>query len=183
MRSPVSPEVNLQPKEIEPGLLAYECPRSGGFWVPLPAYEQWKAKQPAPAASPPPARDNSIPVAVDPKRTALICPESGVVMLRYKAGQGLPFHIDRSPATGGVWLDKGEWQALKQRGLHLDLNLIFTASYQRDLRSAEYAQSLEKVFQDRIGQSDFHRVAEFKEWMTRHPKHRDIMCYLSDTLK
>ena len=183
MRSPVSPEVNLQPKEIEPGLLAYECPQSGGYWIPLPAYEQWKAQQPASTASTPSGQNHSIPVTPDPKRTALICPESGVVMLRYKAGQGLPFHIDRSPATGGVWLDKGEWQALKQRGLHVDLNLIFTASYQRDLRSAEYAQSLEKVFQDRIGQPDFQRVAEFKQWMTRHPKHRDIMCYLSDKLK
>ena len=180
MRSPVSPEVNLQPKEIEPGLLGYECPQSGGYWIPLPAYEEWKAQQPASVASIPSGQVHSVPVTPDPKRTALICPESGVVMLRYKAGQGLPFHIDRSPATGGVWLDKGEWEALKQRGLHVDLNLIFTASYQRDLRSAEYAQSLEKVFQERIGQSDFQRVAEFKEWMTRHPKHRDIWCYLSD---
>ena len=180
MRSPVSPEVDLQSKEIEPGLLGYECPQSGGYWIPLQAYEQWKANQPplAETASLPP--DQAVSVGPDPKRTALICPESGVVMLRYKAGQGLPFHIDRSPATGGVWLDRGEWQALKQRGLHMELNLIFTASYQRDLRSAEYAQSLEKVFQERIGQADFQRVAEFKEWISRHPKHRDIMCYLSD---
>jgi Zn-finger nucleic acid-binding protein len=96
-------------------------------------------------------------------------------------GHGLQFHIDRSPATGGIWLDKGEWESLKQRGLHVNLNLIFTASYQRDLRSAEYAQSLEKVFQERIGQQDFERVAKFKEWMAHHPKRRDILCYLSDT--
>jgi Zn-finger nucleic acid-binding protein len=183
MRSPVFPDVNLQPKEIEPGLSAYECPQSGGFWIPLQAYEQWKAQRPA---MPAPAATNSspesfTPVAQDPKRPALICPESGVVMLRYKAGQGLPFHLDRSPATGGVWLDKGEWEALKQRGLHLDLSLIFTASYQRDQRAAEYAQSLEKVFEKRIGPSDFQRVAEFKEWMAQHPKHSDILCYLSDT--
>jgi len=183
MRSPVCPDVNLQPKEIEPGLLGYECPQSGGFWIPLAAYEQWKAKQPPLAGVASLASAEAVSVGPDPKRAALICPESGVVMLRYKAGHGLPFHIDRSPATGGVWLDKGEWQALKQKGLHLDLSLIFTASYQRDLRSAEYAQSLEKVFQDRIGQADFQRVAEFKEWMTGHPKHRDIWCYLSDTMK
>jgi len=104
-------------------------------------------------------------------------------MLRYKAGQGLAFHIDRSPSTGGVWLDKGEWEVLKQRGLQFDLNLVFTASYQRDLRSAEYAHSLEKAFQERIGPADFRRVAEFKDWMTQHAKRRDILCYLSDTLK
>jgi Zn-finger nucleic acid-binding protein len=180
MRSPVFPDVNLEPKEIEPGLQAFECPQSGGYWIPLQAYEQWKANQPAFTASQAAGPEPDVPVTNDPKRPALICPESGVVMLRYKAGPGLPFHIERSPATGGMWLDKGEWQALKQRGLHLDLNLVFTASYQRDLRSAEYAQSLEKVFEERIGPADFQRVAEFKEWMTRHPKHRDIWCYLSD---
>jgi Zn-finger nucleic acid-binding protein len=183
MRSPVFPEVNLQPKEIEPGLPAYECPQSGGYWVPLQAYEQWKANQPSSAGPPSATLDQAVAVGAEPKRAALICPESGVVMLRYKAGHGLPFHIDRSPATGGVWLDKGEWEALKQRGLQVNLNLIFTASYQRDLRSAEYAQKLEEVFEERIGQADFARVAEFKEWMIRHPKHRDIWCYLADTLK
>ncbi len=122
-----------------------------------------------------------MPLSDDSKRPALICPESGCVLLRYKAGHGLPFHLDRSPATGGVWLDRGEWEALKRQGLHVELNLIFTASYQRDVRAAEYAQSLEKVFQDRIGPGDFDRVAEFKEWMIRHPKRHDILCYLSDT--
>jgi Zn-finger nucleic acid-binding protein len=183
MRSPVFPDVNLQPKEIEPGLAAYECPQSGGVWIPLQAYEQWKARHPAAVATTRPGPDHFVPVADDSKRPALICPESGAVLLRYKVGQGLHFQIDRSPVTGGIWLDKGEWQALKQKALHGDLNQIFTASYQREIRSAEYAQSLEKVFQERIGSSDFARVAEFKAWMAHHPKHRDIWCYLSDSFK
>src|SRR5580704_8654323 len=102
MRSPLFPEINLQPKEIEPGLSAYECPQSGGFWIPLQAYEQWKAQLPPSAKSIPLATSSPIPQIEESKRPALICPESGVVMLRYKAGAGLPFHIDRSPATGGV---------------------------------------------------------------------------------
>jgi len=182
MRSPVSPDVDLQPREIEPGLVVLECPRSGGIWIPLAAYEQWRTSQPAFAA---PGPDHPPPVSapVDLKRPALICPESGCVLLRYKAGHGLPFQIDRSPVTGGVWLDQGEWDALKQKGLHVSLNLIFTASYQRDLRAAEYAQNLEKAFQERIGPADFERAALFKEWMNHHPRRRDIWCYLSDTLK
>jgi hypothetical protein len=49
-----------------------------------------------------------------------------------------------------------------------------------EVRAAEYAETLEKVFRDRIGQADFDRVAEFKDWMTHHPKRHDILCYLSD---
>jgi Zn-finger nucleic acid-binding protein len=180
MRSPVSPDVDLQPREIEPGLDGLECPRSGGIWIPLAAYERWRASQPAFVA---PGPDQPPPVSMPPdlKRPALICPESGCVLLRYKAGHGLSFQIDRSPVTGGVWLDQGEWDALKQKGLHVDLNLIFTASYQRDLRAADYAQTLEKAFQERIGQADFERAAQFKEWMNQHPRRRDIWCYLSDS--
>ena len=180
MRSPVAPEVDLQPREIEPGLVALECPRSGGLWLPLQAYEQWKAQR-SPAATA--VHDQPVPVLDDSKRRTIICPESGCLLLRYKVGHGLPFHVDRSPATGGVWLDRGEWEALKQKGLHVDLNLIFTASYQREVRSAEYAEALESAFRERIGGADFARAAAFKAWLDGHPKRRDIWCYLQDELK
>lgn len=177
MRSPVYPEVNLEPKEIEPGLMAYECPRSGGVWITLQAFEQWKAQQSSKTC----AVSNHSPVAVDDsKLPALICPESGCVLLRYKVGHGLQFHVDRSPVTGGIWLDRGEWETLRQKGLHVDLNLIFTASYQRDVRAVEYAQSLEKAYRERIGEPDFGRVKDFKAWMTQHAQGNDILCYLSD---
>ena len=180
MRSPVFPDTNLEPKEIEPGLTAYQCPKSGGIWIPLQAYEQWKALHPA---NIPAAPDHYLPVSDDSGRPALLCPESGCVLLRYKVGHGLQFHVDRSPVTGGVWLDRGEWDALKQKGLHTDLNLIFTASYQRDLRAVDYAESIEKAFRDRIGSADFERVVAFKTWMLGHPHHRDIWCYLSEQSK
>lgn len=180
MRSPVAPEVDLQPREIDPGLVALECPRSGGIWLSLQAYEQWKAQRPPYAAA---GQDQPVPVLGDSKRRTLICPESGCLLLRYKVGHGLQFHIDRSPVTGGVWLDRGEWEALKGKGLHVDLNLIFTASYQRDVRSTEYAEALEGAFRKRIGEADFARAAAFKAWLNAHPKRRDILCYLQDELK
>ena len=99
-------------------------------------------------------------------------------MTRYQVGHGLKFQVDHSPATGGVWLDKGEWEALKSKGLHNELNFIFTASYQRDIRTAEYQEALEKAFQERIGSADFQKIAELKTWIAAHPKRRDICCYL-----
>lgn len=171
----------MQLREIEPGLVVYECPQSGGLWIPLQAYLAWKEQQPqtsdAPPDAPPPA------VHDDSRQRALICPESGRLLLRYRVGHGLQFHIDRSPATGGVWLDQGEWEALKSKGLHVALNLIFTASYQRHIRSAEYVQTLTGTFQERIGAADFSKVVEFGAWLARHPKRRDICCYLLDNLE
>jgi len=181
MHSPVNTEVTMQPREIEPGLSVYECPKSGGLWIPLQSYLAWKERQPPQLAAPPATATPVVPD--DSRQRALICPESGRLLLRYRVGHGLQFHIDRSPTTGGVWLDKGEWEALKSKGLHVALNLIFTAGYQRQVRSDEYARALTETFRDRIGPADFSKVVEFAAWLADHPKRRDICCYLLDSLE
>ena len=182
MNSPASPHTPMQSREIEPGLTVYECPVSGGLWIPLQAYLTWKEHQPdtpAPSSS----HDPTPSPSEDQKPRALICPESGKLLLRYRVGHGLPFYIDRSPATGGVWLEKGEWEALKSKGLHTSLHLICTAGYQRQIRTNEYSQTLTETFRDRIGPEDFARVTEFAAWLSQHPKGRDICCYLMDTFE
>jgi hypothetical protein len=181
MNSPLYPDTPMQSKELEPGLTVFECPKSGGLWIPLQAYLSWKEKQPE---IPIPASDDHAPAQTDePKQKALLCPESGRVLLRYRVGHGLPFLIARSPATGGVWLERGEWEALKSKGLHVSLHLICTAGYQRQIRSAVYTQTLTDTFRDRIGAEDFAKVNEFATWLTHHPKGRDICCYLTDQLE
>ena len=130
MRSPVHPQCTLQFREVEKDLKAYECPRSGGLWIPLQSYFHWRERQPE-ETSPP--EEAPVPELQDDSgRRTLICPESGRLLLRYRVGHGLPFHLDRSPVTGGVWLDKGEWEALRSRHLHTTLHQIFTAPYQRN---------------------------------------------------
>jgi Zn-finger nucleic acid-binding protein len=171
----------MRSREIEPGFEVYECPKSGGLWIPLQSYLTWRDRHPegtsgSTEVSGPPVQDDS-------SQRALICPESGRLLLRYRVGHGLQFHIDRSPATGGVWLDKGEWEALKSKSLHVALHLIFTAAYQRRVRTSEYAQGLTDTFRDRIGAADFSKVAEFSTWLAHHPKRRDICCYLLDNIE
>lgn len=170
----------MQSKEIEPGLRVCECPKSGGLWIPLQNYLNWKEQQPE--IPMPTSEEPMATQAEEPKHKALICPESGRLLLRYRVGHGLPFHIARSPATGGVWLEKGEWEALKSKGLHVSLHLVFTAAYQRQIRSAVYMQALSDTFRDRIGAEDFAKVGEFAVWLIHHPKGRDICCYLLDQL-
>jgi Zn-finger nucleic acid-binding protein len=179
MRSPLHPNSVLQLKEIEPGLVAYECPESGGIWIPLQSYTEWQTSNRS-SQSLPPTNYPAVTVT-DADRKALLCPESGCLLIRYRVGHGLNFQIDRSPVTGGVWLDKGEWDALKSKQLHSELHLIFTAHYQRQIRSEESERALEQAFQNRIG-DDFERVAEFKRWLDAHPHRHDICCYLTKDL-
>lgn len=180
MQSPVFPETRMELTDIEPGLSAYLCPISGGAWIPLQSYLAWRELQPSEVCQ---QSSERTPVpADDSQRRVLICPESGRLLIRYRVGHGLGFHVDLSPTTGGVWLDKGEWEALKTKGLHVQLNLIFTASYQRQIRTAEYEAELDQAFAARIGDEDFQRVATFKHWLAEHPKRRDIWCYLMQNL-
>ena len=175
MRSPVYPDVPLVLQEMEPDLSVYRCPKSGGVWIPLQNYFDWQRRQPAPLSLPATAE----PVlAGDAEKRALICPESGRLLLRYLVGHGLAFHIERSPVTGGVWLDRGEWDALKSKGLHVELHLIFTAAYQRGIRTQEYAATMEQTFRERIGEQDFSRAVEIRSWLRSHPRRHEIGCYL-----
>jgi Zn-finger nucleic acid-binding protein len=176
MKSPVNSSVALVEGEIEPGLKAYICPESGGIWIPLQSYVNWREQhreEPTPAP-----HEYNLEIGDDSKRRAYICPESGRVLLRYKVGHGLNFHVDRSPVSGGVWLDKGEWEALKSKGLHTQMHLIFTASYQRQVRTAEYDQTIEDNFKNRIGAEQFEKVAAFRDWLATQPKRREIISYL-----
>lgn len=176
MKSPLFPDTALLKQEIEPGLTSYVCPRSQGIWLPLPSYLAWRER-----------RDSTAPVVASEEvpelseaadRKPLFCPESGALLARYRVGHGLQFQIDRSPMTGGIWLDHGEWQALKSKGLHHELHRIFTAPYQRAIRNASYQDRLRESFQQRIGADSFAKVQAFRDWMAAHPHAADIRAFM-----
>lgn len=166
-------------REIEPGLKVWQCPASSGLWIPLAAYVAWQDLH-RHASAPLPADYQPQALADDSERRALICPESGAIMTRFRVGHGLQFQIDRSPVTGGVWLDAGEWEALKLEGLHTSLHLIFTAPYQHRLRTEATQNALGHALQRLIGSEDFERVTQFRDWMTDHAHSGEIFAYLQD---
>lgn len=160
--------------ELEPGLIVKRCPESAGCWISSAAYWLWQ--QELQAASGPLRADD--PVASDDRgRGALLCPESGTILLRYRVALALPFFVERSPATGGVWLDRGEWQALKQFGLHNRLHLIFTGVYQERLRREEVQQAREAGLRRLLG-ADFPVVADLRAWLLGHPARARVLAWL-----
>ncbi|CAN5607494.1 hypothetical protein BH09VER1_BH09VER1_21260 [soil metagenome] len=176
MKSPLYSSVTMEQREIEPGLVVYRCPKSEGIWISLQSYLAWLKSGP-PAGST--GNESAITAQVDDaKRQPLFCPESGSMLARYRVGHALGFQIDRSPVTGGVWLDKGEWEALKAKGLHDDLHLIFTAPYQKAIRAASLQEQMIASFKERVGEADFEKVDAFKGWMASHEQGRAIRAFL-----
>ena len=117
MKSPVLPNVDMRRVTLDEGLPAWECPGSGGHWINGDDYRTWLERRSQTAPVTPTAEGFDVRETPETAH-ARICPETGRLMTRYRVGRDLSFSIDFSAATGGVWLDKDEWNALRSRNLH-----------------------------------------------------------------
>ncbi len=176
LNSPISGKP-MEQISLESGLEAYRCMDSGGHYIPSQAYLQWLQQQPArlphlpePAAPAELAADSS---------KALFCPESGTLMSRFKVGHGFAFSIDRS-ITGGIWLDGGEWEALRQRNFHDEIHLVFTAPWQKHVRSAQAQATYEETLKSSIGPNLLERLTALRSELMNHPHRNLALSYLTE---
>lgn len=175
MKSPTSSKTILVKTELEPHLIAFHCPESGGYYLPAESYWRWLGKNPTRLPQLPHSGEN-LPEEEEITSSRL-CPESGMLMTRYKVGHGFSFSIDRSP-SGGIWLDKGEWEALREHNFHDELHLIFTLPWQNKVRRAESQEKLDQLLRDRIGAEAVEKAQDFRDWMEAQPDQSAIMAFL-----
>jgi len=184
MKSPLHPEVSLVEAELDIGLTSWRCPSSGGHWVPAPSYWQWHSQLPPQLKERQERRIEKI-TAPDMdsllERHALICPESHCLLVRYKVG-GLGIFIDRSPISGGIWLEAGEWSLLKENSIHASLHEIFTSSYQKRVLKEEAREALMHKFYTDLGEDIAEDLVNLAEWLKLHPKRRRIIAWLHEQL-
>lgn len=175
MQSPVGSRKALVSVQLEEGLMAYRCPETGGHYIPAPAYMRWLGAQPARLPHLPPGGDDGPePQSAQGVR---LCPESGTIMTKYKVGHGFRFTIDRS-LTGGIWLDAGEWEALRSRKFHDEIHFIFTDPWQRHVRRDESAERERSRLAERVGRDLLGRLDGLKEELETHPHRDEILAYL-----
>lgn len=151
---------------LEEGLTAFRCPESHGIFIPAESYWRWLHQQPSRLPHLPAPSDKSPVIEDSPE--AKICPETGLLMMRYRVGHGFDFYIDRSP-TGSLWLDAGEWEALKERQFHDELHLIFTSPWQRDVLQQDIAAAHEERLADRLGPDLMGRLVALRQDLNGHP--------------
>ena len=167
LTSPITGKV-MTPVTLEVGLRAYQCEDSGGHYIPAASYMQWLGKQPARLPHLPESGSNP---EID-SNAALLCPETGTLMARLKVGHGFPFTIDRS-ITGGIWLDAGEWEALKQRNFHDEIHLVFTLPWQKQVRTRQAQDAHHARLEVALGKELLQRIESLREDLGKHP-HRSL---------
>lgn len=177
LNSPVTGKP-LSPVTLEEGLQAYQCLDSGGYYIPAVCYMQWLEKQPARLPHLPESGSNP---EID-SDAALVCPESGTLMTRYKVGHGFTFAINRS-ITGGIWLDGGEWEALRQRNFHDEIHLVFTAPWQKHVRDERALATYEQTLKSALGPEVLECLGDLRSVLKDHPHQNLAIAYLMNVLR
>lgn len=163
---------NLIPGYLEEMFPCHTCSHCGGNWVMLGDYLRWKEKHGEGVGG-----YVEISGEASDSKTALLCPVTGRLMLKYRISKDHEHRLDLSPSIGGVWLDKGEWALLKKEGLAGSLNAVFTDNWQRQLRESSAKSTFEALYGEQFGE-DYTRIKEIRAWIDAHPKRGDVLAYL-----
>lgn len=118
----------LSPSFIDGLFRAHTCTECGGDWILIEDYVTWQERNPEFQFS------TDVICEVEDSATALLCPVTGTIMRKFRLTAKSSHRIDYSSSVGGVWLDKGEWELLKQEGLAGSLNAVLTAHWQNNIR-------------------------------------------------
>lgn len=181
MQSPKARSIQLQPATLDVGLPVMQCPETGGIWLDRQQYDTWRSQQPPSDFDPDTLAERLATVEFAPPAEdgkAALCPESGRILIRARVDAPQPFYVERSPESGGIWLDRGEWEVLKQVGLHRQIDRLFSADWQVQLREHSQAERQRTATIDKLGAPLAHKVFELAEELQRHPNGDFGVAYL-----
>lgn len=162
----------LQPGFIDALFRAHTCDHCGGNWILIEDFVSWKERNPD---------IKFVEVDVqDMKDTSnlLLCPVTGTAMRKFRISKDNDHRIDYSVRVGGVWLDRGEWDLLKNEGIAGCLNAVLTEQWQQKIREDKARDSFEELYTQKFGSKDYARLKEIRTWLEHHPLKADMRSYL-----
>lgn len=124
--------------------------------------------------------DNELPAPLSDTKEAILCPDCGRFLRRFKIWPDIKFHLDRCGSCNGVWFDANEWEALRDQNLHHKVNMFFTDVWQQKLRTEEMKSRLEKMYVEKFGPTDYQKIKEVRTWLEGHPQGGSLLVYLTD---
>ncbi|MBT8045393.1 MAG: hypothetical protein KJO79_10620 [Verrucomicrobiae bacterium] len=176
MKSPVKSHLPLEPVTLDDALTAFRCPETGGHWIPLENYWDWKSTHPDGTSENDPSPE---PPSGEFDDCVKLCPVTGTIMTRYRVGVDIDFRVDRS-ITGGIWLDGGEWEVLQAGNLHRELHRIFTAPWQKAVRTLEQAAHYDTMLETHLGEDLYKRLSSLREDLREHPARGEALAFLQN---
>ncbi len=157
--------------ELSGGLPVRGCDACGGTVLELDDYRRWREQAGAEARA-----AMSVP-AVEDHPAARPCPSCTRLMQRVRVGATPDFRLDRCAGCALLWLDRGEWEALRSAGLATRLEDILSERWQRDLQAQEVRTRREAQLQEKHGAECMAELARVRDWLAAQP-HRDELLAL-----
>lgn len=164
----------LLPTRLAPGLPVLACEKCGGVYIDLLTYRGWSEECDEPEAA-----DAEVPtVETADSEKALLCQRCRRIMLKFRISGATENYVDICTTCDDAWLDKGEWQLLKQLQLQNKLTEIATRPWQKLIREQRAADSLDQRYKESLGEEEFTKLKSYVEWLSDHPKRREIENYV-----
>ena len=176
MYCPTCKKQPLHAITLDEQLPAHHCNQCDGHFLKAGEYFNWLDQR---AEIAPEKSYDGEPLQLVDKQAAIVCPVCTRIMQRYAVGHGTEVTLDQCGQCDGVWLDKNEWQALKGRNLHDEINQIFSPQWQQQIRKQQSEERLTVIYQKRFG-ADYARLLETQQWIAAHPNKAEILAFLSN---
>jgi len=178
MRSPVDANSALVRDTLPGGLNVLRCEKSGGVWIRPSFYWQWLEHH-APDGA---AAGDGVDAPATDSRAGKRCPEDGYFLIRHRVGNGLDFHVDRCGHCGGMWLDRGEWEALLRHGLAEKLHLVFSSAWQAAVRHQRDRDTERALLVQRLGDAEYQKLVAFADHLVASPHRHAMVAYLQEAV-
>lgn len=163
----------LEPSNFEGLFACHSCSSCNGDLILLGDFLRWQELNPDSCVE----TQAGVEVVAEETTRAMICPLSGTLMTKYRISADTEHRLDLSPSINAVWLDKGEWDLLKDKGLTNKLNEIFTSHWQRGIRATETADMLEDLYVQRFGER-YKQIKAFKDVIKGMDNRSEVVAYL-----
>lgn len=170
-------KVELAPAELEANLNSQRCPECHGNWIRGAEYWEWIENLHTDPAER--VHEHETLTLAEPG-FAIDCPECRFRMVKYMVGRGLDFTIDHCEGCKGIWLDGNEWEVLKKRNLHDDLNLMFTAFWQKEAQREARKKKMEQIYVGRFGEDDYEEIKRIRYWLETKTNREELLAFLID---
>lgn len=177
LNCPVCEKSELVSTDLESNLTSFKCPDCGGNWVRGAEYWQWLEDH---GPNLPERNDQDSGLSLAEPGVHIDCPECRFRMVKYLVGHGFNFTLDQCGGCKGIWLDRNEWEALKERNLHDDVHAMFTAFWQAEAQKERRRKHLEEIYISRFGADDYVEITKIRAWLTSRPNRQELLAYLTD---
>jgi Zn-finger nucleic acid-binding protein len=96
-------------------------------------------------------------------------------MTKFSMSEKASNKIDLCGNCGRFWVDGGEWALVQALNLDASLTKIFNEPWQKAIRDSRVMATQEKQLREKLGDSEYERLIQFREWISAHPLKADIL--------